>query len=172
MGKKQAHEVILTIGEREHLLKNTKSGDWSPREVKRAQILLKADKNNDSKEDLTIAQELHCCQHTVTKLRKRFVKGRLGVIHDRPRTGRPKIIDGNIEAHVIAIVCSAPPEGRERWTMQLVADRVVQLTDLENCSEFAVRQILKKTNLSHGKKKNGKYLPKRMKNLSGEWKKS
>jgi hypothetical protein len=172
MGKKQVHEIVLTDQEREYLLKCTKSGDWSPREVKRAQILLKADKNNDAKVDLKIAEELHCCHYTVSKLRKRFGKNRLEVIHDKSRSGRPKIIDGNVEAHVIAIVCSTPPEGRERWTMRLVADRVVQLTDLESCSEFAVRQILKKTNLSHGKKKNGKYLPKQMKNSSGEWKKS
>lgn len=172
MGKKQVHEVVLTTEEREYLLKNTKSGDWSPREVKRAQVLLKADKNNEAKEDLEIAEELHCCQYTVTKLRKRFVQEKLEMIHDKARTGRPKLIDGNVEAHVIAIVCSPPPEGRERWTMQLVADRVVQLTDLEGCSEFAIRQILKKTNSSHGKKKNGKYLPKQMKNSSGEWKRS
>lgn len=172
MGKKQAHEVVLTTEERDYLLKNTKSGDWSPREVKRALILLKADKNTEAKNDSEVAEEMHCCQYTVTKLRKRFAGERLNVIHDRARTGRPKIIDGNVEAHVIAIVCSAPPEGRERWTMQLVADKVIQLTDLESCSEFAVRQILKKTNLNRGRKKNGKYLPKQVKSSSGEWKKS
>ncbi len=172
MGKKQVHEVILTTQERELLIKNTKSGTWLPREVKRAQILLKADKTTEAKEDLEIAEELHCSPYTVTKLRKKFFEERVMAVFDRPRSGRPKIIDGNVEAHVIAIVCSTPPEGRERWTMQLVADRVVQLTDLESCSEFAVRQILKKTNLSHGKKKNGKYPRKRMKNSYGEWKKS
>ena len=94
------------------------------------------------------------------------------VIRDKERSGRPRIIDGDVEAHVIAIACSKPPAGRERWTMQLIANRVVQLTDLESCSEFAVRQILKKTNLSLGKKKNGRSLPRQMKSSSGEWKKS
>ena len=172
MGRKQTHEVILTAAERESLIKSTRCGDWSPREIKRAQILLRADKNNGGQSDQEIATELHCYQSTVTKLRERFAEERLGVIHDKTRSGRPKIIDGDVEAHVIAITCSKPPEGRERWTMQLIADRLVQLTNLESCSEFAVRQILKKTNLSPGKKKNGKYLPKQMKNSSGEWKKS
>jgi transposase len=172
MGREQTFKVVLTAEERAYLIKNTKGGDWSPREVKRAQILLKADKNNDAKEDHEISEELRCSQFTVQKLRERFAKERLGVIHDKERSGRPKIIDGDVEAHVIAIVCSTPPAGRERWTMQLIADRVVQLTDLESCSEFAVRQILKKTNSSLGRKKNGKFHPKQMKNLSGEWKKS
>lgn len=172
MARNQTYEVKLTQEEREYLLKYTRSGDWSPREVKRAQILLKADKNHEAKSDAESAKELDCSQYTIAKLRERFSNERLGIIHDKARSGRPKVIDGDVEAHVIAIVCSKPPEGRERWTMQLIADRVVKLTDLESCSEFAVRQILKKTNLSHGKKKNGKYLPKQMTNSSGEWKKS
>lgn len=172
MARKQVHEVTLTIEERGYLIRNTKCGNWSPREIKRAQILLMADKNNNAKEDHEIANELHCSQYTVTKLRERFVKARLGVIHDKERSGRPRIIDGDIEAHVVAVACSKPPEGRQSWTMQLIADRVVTLTDLESCSEFAVRQVLKKTNLSLGKKKSGKFPHKQMENLSGEWKKS
>lgn len=172
MGIKQTYEVVLTAEEREHLIKNTKGGDWSPREVKRGQILLKADKNNEAKKDREIAEELHCCQYTVTKLRERFSKVRLGVIQDKPRTGRPRIIDGDVEAHIIAVACSEAPEGRDRWTLRLIAGRLVTLTDIESCSYGSVRNVLKKTNLSRGKRKNGKYLPKRMKNLSGEWKKS
>ena len=156
MGRKQTHLVVLTPEEREYLIKNTKGGTWSPREVKRAQILLNSD--NGSMHDREIAKQLHCYPATITKLRERFAKDRLGVIRDKERSGRPRIIDGDVEAHVIAIACSKPPAGRERWTMQLIANRVVQLTDLESCSEFAVRQILKKTNLSLGKKKNGRNL--------------
>lgn len=171
MGRIQTHQISLTAEERLYLIKNTKSGDWSPREVKRAQILLSADKATDGKGDQEIAKDLHCSRCTVTKLRERFAKERLEVLHDKKRSGRPKIIDGDIEAHVIAIVCSTPPAGRQRWTMQLIADRVVQLTDLESCSEFAVRQILKKTSSSLGRKKNGKFHPKQTKNLSGGWRK-
>jgi len=172
MGRTQMHEVKLTTEEREQLIKQTQCGEWSVREVKRAHILLKADKGRDAKRDEEIAKELYCSQYTVTKLRRRFVRERLGVIHDKARSGRPKIIDGDVEAHVIATVCSTPPEGRARWTLQLIADRVVRLTDLESCSEFAVRQVLKKVNSSLGKGKNGRFLPRRMESLSGEWKKS
>lgn len=170
MGRKQTYRVVLTPEEKEYLIKNTKAGTWSPREVKRAQILLNSD--NEFKHDQEIARELHCYPATVTKLRERFAKERLGVMHDKERSGRPRIVDGDVEAHVVAIACSKPPAGRERWTMQLIANRVVELTDLEGCSEFAVRQILKKTNLSLGKKKNGKYLPRQMKSSYGGWKKS
>ena len=72
MGQKQKHEIRLEEEEKELLITNTKGGDWSPREVKRAQILLKSDKNNpDAKEDWEVAKELHCNQWTVTNLRKR-----------------------------------------------------------------------------------------------------
>ena len=172
MGKKQLHEVVLQDDERAFLIKNTKSGDWSPREMKRAQILLKSDKNHDAKQDHEIADELYCCQFTVTKLRERFSKLRLEVIRDKSRPGRPRIVDGDVEAHIIATACSEPPKGRQRWTLRLIAGKLVTLTDIEPCSYGTVRNVLKKTNLSLGKKKNGRSPLKQTKNLSGEWKKS
>ena len=172
MGRQQMHEVALTVEEREFIIKNTKGGEWSPREVKRALILLKADKNSEAKKDPEIADELHCSQYTVTKLRERFVAERLKVIHEKPRTGRPRIIDGDVEAHIIAVACSQAPEGRERWTLRLIAGKIVTLTDVESCSYGSVRNVLKKMNLSRGKKKNGKSPPRPMTNLSGGWKKS
>lgn len=172
MGQKQTHEVVLTAEERQHLIKNTKGGNWSTREVKRAQILLRADKNHEAKKDIEIAEELYCNPSTVTKLRERFAKERLGILHDKPRAGRPKIIDGDVEAHIVAVACSEAPEGRARWTLRLIADRIVALTDVESCSYGSVRNVLKKTNLNRGKKKNGKFLQKQMTNLSGEWKRS
>ncbi len=171
MGRKQKYEVVLTEEEREYLIKNTKGGDWSPRDVKRAQILLKTDKNNNAKKDQEIANELYCCKCTVTKLRARFVKERLDVIHDKPRVGRPRLIDGDVEAHIIAVACSEAPVGRERWTLRLIAGKIVTLTD-KSCSYGSVRNVLKKTNLNRGKRKNGKSPPKQTMHLSGEWKKS
>jgi hypothetical protein len=172
MGRQQMHEVALTVEERGFVIKNTKSGEWSPREVKRALILLRADKNGEAKKDLEIANELHCCQYTVTKLRERFAAERLEAIHDKPRTGRPRIIDGDVEAHIVAVACSEAPEGRERWTLRLIAGKVVTLTDVESCSYGSVRNVLKKTNLNRGKRKNGKSPRRPTTNLSGEWKKS
>lgn len=151
MGNKQTHEIVLTAEERDFLIKNAKKSSWSPREIKRAQILLKADKNGAGMKDREIAAELFCSQYTITKLRERFAKERLGVIHDKERSGRPKIANGDVEAHIIAIACSEAPAGKERWTLRLLAERIVTLVDLESCSYGTVRNVLKKTNSSLGK---------------------
>lgn len=154
MGKKQKNEVILTAEEREHLIKNTKESNWSPNEVMRAQILLRADRNNGAMEDLKIAEELHCGRYMVTQLRKRFAKKRLGVIHDKPRVGRPNMIDG-VEADIIAETCSDSPEGRERWTL-LITEKVVTLTEVESCSHDSERKVIKKTSFNYFARKNWK----------------
>jgi transposase len=173
MGKKQKNEVRLTEEERGVLIQRTKKGDDSPREIRRIQILLKADKNSpNAKQDLEIAEELNCNQWTVTKLRHRFAKEGLSVIHDKDRSGRPKIVDGDVEAHIIAVACSEAPEGRERWTLRLIAGRVVSLADMKSCSYGTIRNVLKKTSLNPGRKKNGKSHPKPTTNLCGGWKKS
>jgi len=173
VGKKQKHEIRLSEEERNSLIEKTKKGTLSPRQIKRVQILLKADKNHpDPKEDWEIAEELYCNQCTVTNLRYRFSKLRLDVVTDLERSGRPKIVDGDVEAHIIAVACSKAPEGRKRWTLRLIAGRVVSLSEMESCSYGTIRNVLKKTNLSLGRKKNGKSHQEQMMNLSGEWKKS
>lgn len=152
MGRKQQYEIRLSEEEREYLLRKTAYGDWSPRQVKRGLILLKADKNQDVPlTDEQIANELHCAHATVNYVREKFLRdGRLASIVDKPRSGRPKIIDGEVEAHIVATACSLPPEGQVRWTLQLIADRVVQLAGIESCSHMSVDRTLKKTNLSLG----------------------
>lgn len=151
MGKRQTHEVRLAEEERTLLIDKTSSGDWSARKIKRAQVLLKADKNQKKpQEDLEIAQELHCCRAMVAMVRERFKRERLQSLTDKSRCGRPKKFDGDVQAHVIAIACSEPPEGRERWTLRLIADRVITLTEVESCSHSSVGGILKKANLNRG----------------------
>lgn len=173
MGQKQKHEITLSNDERDFLIKGTKNGNWSPREVKRAQILLLSDKNcNKPLLDWEVAEQLNCCEWAVTKLRKRFSEIGIKVIHDQPRSGRPKLIDGDVEAHIVAIACSEAPKGRERWTLRLIAGKVVTLTEVESCSYGTIRNVLKKTNLNLGKRKNGKSLQEPMTNSYGEWKKS
>ena len=73
----------------------------------------------------------------------------------KEQANRHKKIDGRVEAHIIAIACSQAPEGRERWTLQLIADELVRLGVVGSISDTAVMEILKKTNLSPGKKRNG-----------------
>lgn len=173
MGRTIEYPVILTKEEKTYLKKYTSSGNWGVRAVKRAQILLKADTSeNSALEEEQIAQEVGCCLSTVHNIKLRFAKGeRLNVIEDNPRSGRPKTIDGEVEAHIIATACSSPPEGRVRWTLELIAEKVVTLTEME-CSHTSVARTLKKTNLNLGSKKNGKSPEAIAMNLSGEWKQS
>lgn len=151
MARLVEYQVCLTQEEREHLHANTKSGNWPPRFVRRALILLKADINSNPLPEEDIARDVGCCVSTVRNIKLRFAKGeRVNVVHDNERSGRPKIIDGELEAHIVATTCSTPPEGRLRWTLELIADRIVVLTGVENCSRATIQRTLKKMNLSLG----------------------
>jgi transposase len=168
------YPVILTEKERHYLRKNTSAGNWGVRAVKRAQIILKADTSeNSAVEEEQIALEVGCSLSTVHNIKLRFAKGeRLKALEDKPRSGRPKQIDGEVEAHIVATACSSPPEGRVRWTLQLIAEKIVALTEVESCSHSSVARTLKKMNLSLGSKKNGKSPEDQKKTSSGEWKPS
>lgn len=174
MGRTTEYEVSLSAEEREYLQKNSSYGKWGPRAVKRALILLKADiARGTATSEEQIAHEVGCCISTVRNIKLQFAKGdRLKVIEDKSRSGRPRTIDGEVEAHIIAVTCSSPPEGHVRWTLQLVAEKVVVLAGVESCSRASVCRTLKKTNLSLGSRKNGKSPEDQKKNLSGEWKPS
>ena len=88
---------------------------------------------------------------TVERIRKRFVEGNLErAIHEDPRVGRAPMLNDKQEAWLIATACSTPPEGQKRWTMQLLADRMVQLKQVGSISDETVRRTLKKTRSSHG----------------------
>ena len=93
---------------------------------------------------------------TVARVRKRFVEeGVEAAINDKPRPGRERKLDGKQEAHLVAIACSSPPEGHVSWTLHLLADKVVELEFAGSISLETVRQILKKTNSSRGRRKSG-----------------
>lgn len=173
MGRKTEYYVNLSDKERDYLRKNGSGGMWRPRAVKKALILLKADISQGSCiAEEQIAKEVGCCVSTVRNTKLQFAKGdRLEAIKEKRRSGRPKIIDRDLEAHIIATACSLPPEGRTRWTIRLIAEKVVVLTE-EPCSHTTVANALKKMNLSLGARKNGKFPEARKKNLSGEWNRS
>jgi len=140
MGK--VYIVNLVEEERRQLIELTQKGHTSARTLKRAHILLLADAG---KTDAEIAQILHTNDSTVKRTRERYVKDSLErALYERPRSGRPAILDGKREAYLIALACSTPPAGRKCWTMQLLADRLVELTDLESISDETVRTRLKK----------------------------
>ena len=151
MARTTEYYVNLSDEEREYLRKKSSGGIWRPRAVKKALILLKADISQGAPMgEEQIAKEVGCCVSTVRNTKLQFAKGdRLKAINEKARSGRPKIIDGDLEAHIIATACSLPPEGRARWTIRLITDKVVMLTE-EPCSHMTVANALKKMNLSLG----------------------
>jgi len=146
--------VTLTDEERATLLQMLSRGKHSARKLTRARILLKA---ADGLDDQTIAKDVQSSQPTVERTRKRFAAVRLGALEESPRPGRAPILSEKGEARLIAEACSTAPEGRQRWTLSLLADRVVELELAEACSQDTVRRVLKKTNSSRGSNRNGAF---------------
>ncbi len=145
--------VDLSTSEREELLTLTSKGTVRARKMKRAQILLKA---ADGWTDAAIVKALNVSRPCVERLRKRFVIGGLQrALNDDPRPGQTRKLDGKQEARLIAEACSAPPAGHARWTLRLLADRVVSLGFSGKISRETVRQVLKKTISSPGAVSNG-----------------
>jgi transposase len=143
---KKIYIVDLTKEERTQLLEFIKSGKQSARKLNRARILLLAD---EGKADGEIAEALHTGTATVQRTRQRFVEGNLeGALNERPRPGGQKKLDEKGEAILETLAHSQPPEGRKRWTLQLVADRLVELKVVDSISYETVRQELKKSGLS------------------------
>ena len=140
---KKKYFVDLEPDERKELLALTKGGKLSARKLNRCHILLQA---ADGRDDKTIALSLHVGTATVARIRQRFVEG--GVQHaltEDQRPGGKRKLDAKQEAFLIATACSAPPQGRKVWTMQLLADRMVQLEMVDALSDETVRRTLKKT---------------------------
>lgn len=151
---KKRYLVTLTGEEREELQSMVSSGRAAARKLLRSRILLLADEaeGGPAKPDAEIADALGCGRATVERVRKQFVEeGLEATLTPKPTTRTyENRLDGRAEAHLVAIACGAPPEGRARWTLRLLADRMVGLGYVESVSHETVRQTLKKTNLSLG----------------------
>jgi transposase len=145
--------VTLELEERELLQQLIRKGKAAARKLTHARILLKADSSEGQLgwTDEQIAQALDIHYSTVANVRRRFVEEGLDAALN-PRSGghRPRKLDGDAEAHLIALVCGEPPQGHERWTLRLLADRMVELGYVDAVSHETVRQTLKKTNSSRG----------------------
>ncbi len=140
--------VNLSDEERSSLWDITSKGKTTGRMVKRAQILLLADEGYP---DETIATMLKVGESTIHRTRQRCVEeGVEKALKERPRQGRKRQLEGKTEAFLVATACSEPPKGRESWTMQLLADRLMELNLVESISDETVRRTLKKTKLSLG----------------------
>jgi transposase len=144
--------VDLTAEERETLVRIIRHGKAPARQVTRARILLKADEGETDEE---IAEEVATSPATVERTRQRFVEENLGALTERPRLGAPLRLAGKAQAHLIAVACSPAPQGRQRWTLRLLADQAVGLGLTASLSYETVRQLLKKTNLNRGNTSSG-----------------
>lgn len=145
------YKVVLNAEQRQHLEKLTSSGTVSARQMKRAQILLKSDVNvNWSYEQIMDAFDVSAV--TIAAVRKTFVKQGLEVALQRKKPNRKyeHVLDGEGEAHLIALTCSEPPTGRKRWSLRLLRDRFVKLGHVDEISYETIRRALKKTNSSPG----------------------
>jgi transposase len=142
--------VTLTAEERDYLTGLISAGKRSALTITRARILLKADQADGGPAwtDDRIAQALDCGQRTVERVRQRFVERGLEQALGRKPQDRPSRLcklDGAAEARLIALACSDPPTGRTRWTLKLLADKLVELEVVQTISDETVRRALKKT---------------------------
>jgi len=144
---KKKYLVTLSDTERATLEQLLRSGQHVTRKVTRARMLLKA---ADGWGDEAIATALDVGRATVERTRQRFVTCGLEALSDRPRPGKTPKLDAKAEARLIAEACSAAPEGCQRWTLHVLADRVVALGLAESYSYESVRRVLKKMCSSHG----------------------
>lgn len=146
--------VTLTDEERESLRKITSSGSSAARKQLHARILLKADASPGGVNcvDSVIASSLDIGVRTVERVRERFVEEGLeaALVPRKPVREYARRLDGAGEAHLIALACSPAPDGRERWTLQLLADRMVVLGHVPALSDDTVGRVLKKTRSSRG----------------------
>lgn len=140
--------VTLTTEERQELFNLISRGKAPARKIARAHILLKADqaKGRTSLTDEKIAEALDVSVRTIERVRKLFVEeGPEAALNQKERsTPRPRKLDGRQEAYLIAMACGDPPEGQGRWTLRLLADKMVKLQYVESISHETVRQVLKK----------------------------
>jgi transposase len=147
------YRVRLTSAERQDLTALTRKGTAAVREVTRARVLLLADRATP---DQQIAQASDLHPRTIQRIRRRWAEGGVdAALHDRPRPGAARALDTKQEAHLLALACSTPPAGRTTWTMQLLAERLVELAVVGSISDETVRRTLKKTSSSPGNASSG-----------------
>ncbi|OUC07400.1 transposase [Litorilinea aerophila] len=145
--------IELTEEQQSYLLDLIGKGEAKARMLTRARILLLS---AEGKTDRFIANVLKVNPQTVRNIRKRFAEeGLEAALQERPRPGAQPKLDAKGEALLIALACSDPPQGRACWTMQLLADRLVELGMVDSISDETVRRVLKKTNSSPGRSSSG-----------------
>ena len=144
------HVVKLTDDEREQLRRTINSGKGAARRLAHARVLLKSDQGL---RDAEVADEIDVSVGMVERVRKRYcTEGLEASLSPRPQPARPakRRIDGENEARLVAVACSAAPDGHDHWTLSLLAGRMVELKYVDAVSVQTVRRVLKKTRSSRG----------------------
>jgi len=151
--------VTLTAEERERLRHLVRAGSASARVQTHARILLKTDTSAGRRpwSDRALGRALDVCENTIRRTRERFIEHGLdrALYSQKSQRHYPHKIDGAAEAHLVALACSHPPEGFARWSMRLLAARLIELEVVVGVSHETVRQALKKTRSSHGSSASG-----------------
>ena len=150
------YKVTLTQEERDQLTEMTRTGTHAARKIIHALILLNVDRgphNTEKQINEEVCKVLKIGMRTIDRVKKRFVEEGFDAALKMAPTSRvyDKLVDGDMEAHLIALACGEPPKGFARWSLRLLADKLVELRYAEDISYETVRRTLKKTNLSLGK---------------------
>ena len=155
------YTVTLSPDEREQLQAMLRKGTHASQKLLNALILLNCDRGCGVDESWRSSQEiadvLHVSARKIDRLKRRFVEDGFDLALDggRYRSNYERLVDGDLEAHLVALSCSEPPLGRSRWTLKLLADKAVELNYVAAISRETVRRTLKKTNSSLGRRSAG-----------------
>lgn len=145
------YRVHLTTTEREELMKMVSKGKSKAMAIKKANVLLGSDENEERRSETVISGAYHCSIKTVERIRREFCERGMAILEPQARKIRSdKKIDGTVEAHILAVSCSQPPAGQSPWKLQAIADRVVELGVIEQLSHTSVATVLKKMRSSPG----------------------
>ena len=150
---RKRYRVVLSLAERDELKSLVSRGRSAARKLTRARILLMCDESTgERRTDMEVAGALSVGRATVERVRRRCVEeGLESALNPRQQVRRrSKVLDGEAEARLVAIACGKPPEGRAKWTLRLLADRLVELEVVESVGVETVRRALKKTVSSRG----------------------
>ena len=144
--------IHLTTEQRNELERLIRVGHSPARTQTRARILLLSDQSAGQKRTgKEVAAALLCSPNTVANVRRRFnQEGLRAALYERPRPGPKPKVTGDIEAKLIMLACSQPPEGHAQWTLRLLANRMIELAYIDYLSHVTVGEVLKKTRLSRG----------------------
>ena len=148
-------KVALDAEQKRYLKHYIYKGKHSVRSIRRARALLLL---CDGIAQQEVASKVGCCLASITNVIKRYKEVNRDVqqaLTERPRSGQPAVVTPAVEAHITALACSKAPDGRNEWTLRMIADRVVELGHVEHLSYEAVRGVLKKVNSSPGRSDSG-----------------